>query len=226
MLTLMLGTVVLRIALTGEYLRYVKPGLRPYLLIAAAGLLLLGLVTLVRAFLGRARGGSHGPGVGWLLLAPVLAFVLVSPPALGAQAARTARPPHLATSGGGFPALAGRDPVPLTFPNYLRRALASPSGHGSGLVGRTVRLEGFVTPRPGGGYYLTRMIISCCAADATAVKIMVLGTAGGHWAADTWLSVTGRYQPGHDGDPANQIPLLEARTVRRIAAPRDPYQHP
>ena len=61
--------------------------------------------------------------------------------------------------------------VELTLTDYHMRALFD---DGSTLQGRTVSLVGFVSASDSGGEWsLTRMKLSCCAADAYAVKVDV-----------------------------------------------------
>jgi len=92
-LTALVGLLTLRLTVDGSFQRYVRVGMKPWLLIAGTALLVLGLVTLVRA-LGssspepRAEHGHvhrHGVGVGWLLLAPMATLLLVAPPAWAAS---------------------------------------------------------------------------------------------------------------------------------------------
>ena len=97
---LLLGGAVMKASVTDVYLRYVRHGLRPLLIVAgvAAGRR-RGHDALVRvARAGRAReptatrdeGHGHAhrePRVAWLLILPVLALLLVAPPALGSYTA-------------------------------------------------------------------------------------------------------------------------------------------
>ena len=214
-LVMLLGTVTLRLSSTDAYLRYVKEGLRPFLLVSGLLLVAIGVVSLWRDVVLERSGGpvagtqvagtqvagteqgeadyhavhdhAHGPAVAWLLVLPVLAIFLVAPPALGAYAAgrgsSTVAKPEIA-----YPALPSGDPVTVTLTTYAERAVWDEES----LAGRTVRMRGFVTPRPSGGYYLTRITIACCAADSRPVKIAVRGTATS-FAADTWIELTGRY---------------------------------
>ncbi|MFB7321912.1 hypothetical protein [Streptomyces sp. NPDC056190] len=48
-------------------------------------------------------------------------------------------------------------------------------GSGRSLEGRTVRLTGFVTHRGGGTWYVTRLLVPCCAAEATTNQVRVRG---------------------------------------------------
>jgi uncharacterized repeat protein (TIGR03943 family) len=219
----LIGLIILRISLDDLYLRFVRPVMRPYLVAAGAFLVLLGFANLLIDHDEEHERDGHGhrSRAGWLLLVPVTALVLVLPPALGAGAAARSRPPAFPEGSAGLPALPVGRTVSVTFLGYVRRATEAPGT----LAGRTVRLEGFVTPRRAGGYYLTRMVITCCAADAAAVKIATLGPRAGGYAANTWLQVTGRYVPGTDGDPDELITRLQAADVRRIRPPHNPYDH-
>ncbi|MCE3550629.1 TIGR03943 family protein [Pseudonocardia sp. RS11V-5] len=170
----------------------------------------------------QAEGHDHArvPGVGWLLVLPVFLVLLVPPPALGAFAASRAgaevpRPAAVATE-----ALAGPDPVPVALHDYAERAAWD---DGRTLAGHTVVLTGFVTPREAGGWYLSRMVISCCAADARSYLVEVAGAPTERVPAkNSWQQVTGTYAPG-DGTHTARITALE---VRPVAAPQDPYEVP
>ncbi|GAA4700627.1 hypothetical protein GCM10023215_44280 [Pseudonocardia yuanmonensis] len=170
----------------------------------------------------QAEGHDHSrlPGVGWLLVLPVFLVLLVPPPALGAFAAGRAgaevpRPAAVATD-----RLAGPDPVPVELHDYAERAAWD---EGRTLAGHSVVLTGFVTPREGGGWYLSRMVISCCAADARSYLVEVAGAAAAEVPTrNSWQQVTGTYTPG-DGPHAARI---TAQQVRSVTAPQDPYELP
>jgi uncharacterized repeat protein (TIGR03943 family) len=169
------------------------------------------------------NGHQHGgPRVAWLLLLPVLAIFLIAPPALGSYAAArdsgaVAKPADTSA----FPALPdSKDPVPLALDDFAVRATWD---EGRSLRGRTVRLSGFVTPRDTGGWYLTRMALACCAADARAVKVHVREAPD--LAPDTWVEVVGRWAPS-DGDVSSvdAIPVVTAEEVQQIEEPTNPYE--
>jgi uncharacterized repeat protein (TIGR03943 family) len=177
--------------------------------------------------------------VAWLLALPPLALVLIAPPALGAFAAsrQATLPPPTIQAGSTDQPAAGVDQalfpplmpngdgaaVPLTLAEYMARDYEAPYT----LAGVRIRLVGFVTPqRPGrDGYLLTRFAISCCAADATALKVTILGDPVPR-ASDTWLEVEGRWQrTGDDPDqPSSGTPLLLAEAIRVIEQPSPPYE--
>jgi uncharacterized repeat protein (TIGR03943 family) len=237
-----LGVAVLRISIDGTYLRYVKEWLQPFLIASGAGLVALALVAAWADGLLRrlpeqqpAAGpadapvethgqGGHahgGPRVAWLLLLPVLAIFLVAPPPLGSYAAsRDSGAVAQPADDTGLPPLPAGDPVPMSLGDYSVRAIWD---EGRTLQGRTVKMTGFVTPREGGGWHLTRMALSCCAADARAIKVEVRD--GPPLPPDTWVEVVGHWSPvPADVDAIDAVPALAAGEVRQIEQPHNPYE--
>ncbi|MFJ7767829.1 TIGR03943 family putative permease subunit [Streptomyces sp. NPDC097107] len=228
------GAAVLRISLFGDlYLRYVQPGLRPYLIVSGAVLVLLAAATALARRDGEAdeeadeeadtHGHSHGPAgprVAWLLTLPALALLLFPPPALGSYSAGREAAQRAAQGVGTFPALPSGDPVELTLAEFGSRALYDSE---RSLTGRTVRLTGFVTHGEDGTWYVTRLLVSCCAADATTGRAEIRGA--GAPPVDTWVTVTGGWHPeGGLGSDAAWPPVLDARDVRRVEQPANPYE--
>ncbi|MCX5369015.1 TIGR03943 family protein [Streptomyces sp. NBC_00015] len=160
------------------------------------------------------------PRVSWLLILPLLALILVAPPALGSYSATrtgTALQEPLA-----YPALPATDPLPLSVVDYAGRAVYD---HGRTLTGREVRLTGFVALDHDGTPYLVRMALNCCAADAQPVKVGLTGDIPPVLQPDTWLTITGAYTPRTTHDPVNNgpIPFIEVTTATPAPTPRDPY---
>jgi uncharacterized repeat protein (TIGR03943 family) len=235
-----LGAVVVRIAVDDTYLRYVKPWTRPWLVTAGAVLLLLGLVSLWRERERVSRAGAagevvgeaddhddghghrHGPRIAWLLLLPIYTIFLVAPPALGSYTAAD-RPNQVAAPAAGdqADALPPGDPVTTTLTDYVSRAIWD---RGRSLAGRHIRMVGFASPRKGGGFYLTRIVVTCCAADARPVKIAVLGGTGPPPAPDTWYAVTGTYGGMDRVAAADQIPVLRSDSMVAVPAPTEQYE--
>ncbi|MDN3293882.1 TIGR03943 family protein [Streptomyces ficellus] len=248
-LLLLTGSALLHISLLSQvYLRYVKEGLRPFLIASAALLLVLGLVSAVRDGFpfpsrrgddesvddegvddGHGHGHRDGPRVAWVLFLPVLALLLHAPPALGSYTAAretgnaVARVPE-------FGPLPDAGPVPLSLSGFIARVQQD---RDRGLAGRTVLMTGFVTPAGppakdgtgtgAGTWYLSRLVVSCCAADSRSLRVRVHGKPAPP--ADTWVTVTGTWHPGGGalGTAAAAV-AIDARTVRRVPQPVSPYQ--
>ncbi|WP_181871336.1 TIGR03943 family putative permease subunit [Sphaerisporangium album] len=241
----LLGGAILRVsALSTIYLNYVKPGFRPLLVIAGLALFVLGVLGVMQEWRrpyadgaptapaaeeeprhedGHGHVHGFGPKVAWLLCLPVIAIFLISPPALGADAAqRDDAPP---------PRPAPQDAyVPLT----TDRATAMPLGEFIGrawgdanqsLKDRKVKLVGFVVPsKKKGQWYLTRMQLRCCAADAFPLKVSVLGLSAPR--PDTWVEVTGTWVPTpYDQLPKGTVaPEMKATGLAKVAQPAEPYE--
>ena len=233
---LALGALALRLGLTDAHLAYIRPAMGPVLALAGAVLVLLGAGVLLgpRHRPGQAPnavptrdGHDHTgtSGVAWLLVAPILAIAVVVPRPLGAFAANRAAatlPAPTRTDFGPLPAPAAPgDPVVLSLKEFVGRAVYD---RGRSLQGTPVRLVGFVTPDTrGGGFLLTRFIVTCCAADARPLRVAVRGLEPPGPAADTWLEVTGTWHAEPRAAEDQRPPVLDATDVRTIPAPTSPY---
>ncbi|MFF8485487.1 TIGR03943 family putative permease subunit [Streptomyces antibioticus] len=222
----LLGAALLHAGTTDLYLRYVKSGLRPLVLAAGAVLIVTALATVwYERRRAKAQGteGAHvhpEPRVSWLLVLPLLALILVAPPALGSYSATrtgTALQEPLA-----YPPLPATGPLRLSLVDYAGRAVYD---HGRTLAGREVEVTGFVALDHDGTPYLIRMALNCCAADAQPVKVALTGRIPPVLQPDTWLTVTGTYTPRRTEDPVNggPIPFLKVTAAEPVKAPRDPY---
>jgi uncharacterized repeat protein (TIGR03943 family) len=230
---------------TDLYLRYVKEGLRPLLIASGFMLVLLGVANATldrRAATAHADSHAHdhshdhshghdqdhdhshghdhstAPRVAWLLCLPALSLLLFAPPALGAYtAAHSAAKP--VTRQSRFEPLPATSPLPMTLTGFTTRVQQDRT---LAIKGRTVQLTGFVTPIAGnGGWYLTRIIFTCCAADSQTVKIRMYGTEAPP--ADTWLSVTGTWHPKGALGTRSAEPALDVRATRPIPQPVNAY---
>jgi uncharacterized repeat protein (TIGR03943 family) len=232
---LLLGGAILKASLSDIYLRYVKEGLRPFLIAAGAVLVVTAVMTLLHDLRQQMRDkpardaddghghGEHGPAVGWLLVLPVLGLLLVAPPALGAFAAGQAGTALSSQDIADYPPLPAGDPAKISILEYASRAVYD---NGASIGARTVQMSGFVIPGKGGELLLARMIMSCCAADGRPIKLGMTGNAPVDLAADTWVEVTGTYSDKAGTDPVNneRIPYVDVRTWIQIDPPRNQYQ--
>ncbi|MFC6086837.1 TIGR03943 family putative permease subunit [Sphaerisporangium aureirubrum] len=230
----LLGGALLRVsALSTIYLNYVKPGFRPFLVAAGLVIFLLGVHGLVqewrRPYVPRspdAGGDGHdharGPRVAWLLCLPVIAIFLIAPPALGAFAAGRDETPQPRPTAAAYAALAADRPAAMPLGEFIGRAWGV--GQAS-LKDRQVKLVGFVSgSKKRGQWYLTRMQLRCCAADAFPLRVTVLGAPSPR--VDTWVEVTGTWVPTpYDQIPKGTVaPEIRATGVTKVAQPGEPYE--
>jgi len=237
---LLFGGMLGRLGLSDTFLRYVKPSLLPWLMLTSVLLLLLGVTALIDVV--RANGsstadgageaamdsdptsahdhGDHehsGPRIAWLLLLPVMAVFAIAPPALGAFAAQ--RTPAVVTPpASAAPPLPAGDPVPVALNDFAARAVWDA---GRTLVNRNVTMTGFVTPTSG-GWDLTRLTLTCCAADAIPTRIKPLGVKS--LPADTWVTVVGHWVPGGGLNSESAIPWLQVTSLAQVKQPTNPYE--
>jgi uncharacterized repeat protein (TIGR03943 family) len=250
---LLLGGAVLKASFTDMYLRYVKEGLRPFLIASAILLLAVAVMTLVYDLRparrtaaaaaddhgpdtapgsddapddhGHDHGGKghHEPRIGWLLILPVLGLLLVAPPALGSYAAGQAGTALGSQPVSDYPPLPAGDPVRLTVLDYASRAIFD---QGASIGDRRIQLTGFVATGANGEPILARMILSCCAADGRPIKLGMAGDPPTGLAPDTWVEVVGRYTDQTGKDPVNgeNIPYLKVESWRQVDPPKQPYE--
>jgi len=221
--SVLVGAIAIRLAVTGDHQRYVRPSMGPWLLLAGSVLVVIGAWTWFTAGRRAAVEDAHGEhhhrlGVGWLLALPVVTLLLVAPPALGAYGVDRSAPVDV--SGGELfePLPDEAAPRPMPVLEFVQRAY---DRDGASIAGRTVELTGFVAENDGGdGFRLARYGIACCAADAQAAVVRVLAD-GPAPARDQWVQVTGIYRTGRTGD---ELPVLIADQLIELDDPADPYE--
>jgi uncharacterized repeat protein (TIGR03943 family) len=245
---IVLAATGLRLSLTDAFARFIRPGMRIPLIAASVVLAALGIATLARSWRAHRRPASaehqhderqhdkhqhddhqHGSFVSWLLIAPVAVLLLVAPASLGAYAASrgAVRTTQLAQSQGAEvgtlpPATKGATQLSLT--SYSNFALYDTKEQ---LKGRPVRLVGFVAHDSAapGGYYLTRFVIACCAADAFPVQVVLHGKVPA-LPDDTWITVEGTWHPTTTNPEGNDVfrAELDVTSVTATAKPGEPYE--
>jgi uncharacterized repeat protein (TIGR03943 family) len=217
-ISVLVGAVLLRLTITGAYTRYVQSRMGVWLVVAGVVVIGLGVATLVRGWRGgeaRSDEHEHGERVGWLLLAPITALLLVAPPALGSYGVDRGTSVDVREGAPEFQPLdPDTGPVDMTLLEFNQRAF---DHDGASFGGTPVRLTGFVAG--GGELRLARYQIACCAADAAPVVVRVDGTEGDAPARDQWVTVTGTFRPG-----GGETPRLAATSVVEIPEPADPYE--
>ncbi len=225
-LLVLLGGALLKISFSGLYLRYVQKGLLPLLI--AAGLIMVGLA--VFAIIRDIRRGkaaeehdhehSHSSRSTWLMLLPVLAVFLVSPPALGgdvvSSAADTNQTQRARNLLGELPA---GDVIPLSMTEFVTRTAWDESGT---LDNRRVKLTGFLT-RAEGDTFVARLAISCCAADARPLKVKLIGDVPS-LPDEQWVEVTGQVVPKSANEQNSWVPNFTVESADTVAEPAEPYE--
>ncbi|WP_028808611.1 DUF1980 domain-containing protein [Streptomyces canus] len=200
-LLLLVGAAVLRISLfSALYLRYVQSGLRPYLVVSGTLLVLLGVTTAVRAAraVPEKAEGPHDHGHDHThTTGPRFAWLLTLP----ATALLLFPPPTL----GSYSAA---------------REDEQRAAQGVGTF-PALPVRDPVECGDGGAWYVTRLLVSCCAADAITSKVQIRGADAP--VTDNWVTVTGWHPKGKLGSTA-AWPLLDAKTIVRVAEPSDPYE--
>jgi uncharacterized repeat protein (TIGR03943 family) len=229
-LLVLAGAVAVWASVSGAVLQYLRPGMRTW--VGLAGAVLVGLGVAVTVLGRRERIGGHGSSrVGWLVAVPICVAVTLGPGSLGSYAAgRTATFRDLPQGPSSFDLEQylvansfGGQAVRLSLFDFV--SAAEDPDDAALLDGREVRLTGFVVtptdPDPG-AFYLTRFLISCCAADAVALQVEVRGDPDGRTPAeDSWVEVVATLE-GLDDDR----PIVRLASLSRIDEPRDPYEFP
>ena len=216
-LLLLTGLFAVWLSLSGAALDFVRPSMRPFVLLAGVVVVLLAVLP-PGGLLGRSAGSGHdhGTGVAWLLVAPLLVVILVPPAPLGANAVPARRASGRSTGGAYPPVGAAVDgAVTMSMAEFATRALRD---RARSLDGIRVRLVGFVTGGTGDGYGIARFVIFCCAADAEAVEVVVRDDSGAR-RTDSWVEVVGVWEPSGD------LPVLRAESARAVGKPRKPYEY-
>ncbi len=242
----MLGGLLLAITLSGKFTSYVKPGFRPMLLIAGGILVVLAIASLAAAIRDDIaspkpdadgdgdetddhQGHHHGTRAPWLMLAPVLVLLFVAPPALGAAAVdRGISCGTPAPDGTTYPSrrvkaadpLPVGPPVPLSMQEFVQRSLYD-ADHSTAMT--DVEVVAFISRSncDGDGYSLVRLKISCCAADAIAVRVHV--DAPTQYPSDTWVRAVIRAVPDTGDQSNNYVPSVSVISLTPMSQPDEPY---
>lgn len=122
-----------------------------------------------------------------------------------------------------FPALpAGSDPE-LGVKEFVLRALYDAD---RSVVTTPVTVTGFIAPASDGytgGYTVARLVISCCAADASPMQLHVEGTAPAPEGA--WVNAVVTAQDGTANQANDYVPTVVVTSMRPTGQPSDPYEH-
>ncbi len=237
-----------RLLVSGDSLAYVHPKMHGFMIGAAVGFLMLA----VTGFAGALRPGHSSrrrvPWAGYsLFLVPLLLSMAAGPQVLGANAAtmrliRTDATPFGAGSTfeervesaiEAFIAPGGPDRELFVddslYTEIARDMLANPSRYEDmnlafiGFVHRTPGLEG-------DRVFITRMLVTCCAADAEPVGILATWTGADDVPGGTWMRVSGRmtttrYRNPYTGKESDTA-MMRVETIVPDARPASEYLYP
>ncbi len=229
------GAMLARLIVSGGFGWFVQQRMKWPLIIAAAALILFGLVEVIVSWREESdtpdtAGRSRGPLVGWLLALPLLVLVSVSPTALGAAAADRVDAYTPTEAENPFEPIDASDgPVEMRVLDFLDRAMWDEE---RSLEEVTVRLEGLVVNDEDhtAGFTLTRFLVSCCAADGIPLQVD-LYDVGRTFEDDTWVIADVRWIP--PDIPYTDMPSAERRIAAKVVsltevpdARKDPYESP
>jgi uncharacterized repeat protein (TIGR03943 family) len=224
-LLVLLGGALLKISFSGLYLRYVQKSLLPLLIAAGVTMIGLALFAIIRDIRrGKAADDghehSHSSRSTWLMLLPVLAVFLISPPALGGDVVNSAADTNQTQrSRNLLGELPSGDVIPLSMTEFVTRTAWDESGT---LDGRRVKLTGFLL-RADGATYVARLAISCCAADARPLKVRVTGDVPA-LPDEQWVEVTGQVVPKSANEKNSWVPSFTVESFTAVAEPVEPYE--
>jgi putative membrane protein len=225
LIVLMLGVAVAFMSIRGTYLNYVKTSLLPWLLVSAAALVILAVISIVRDI---RRGGAdadaddghaHHGGMVWLLLLPVLLVVFVVPPPI--QAGSTPQVSTIQAAKRQFPPLPEERAPTVALPEVMMRAATDEGGT---LDNRLITVIGY-TMRGSAGNDLARVVIICCAADAQLARIHLAGAAVDHYPENSWLQVEGTVVAGSSTAESGYVPTMKVTTATKIERPANTYAY-
>ena len=210
----------------GAMALYVHPGIVPFLVLTAFGLLALAGVRLwVLALSASTRGVGRPSPMSWGVAAVALVVVL------GALA--PARPLGAAAAASQAAELPPPALMPLTDETASWTLLEWAQAVNGGvrrerLAGRPASFIGFVyRPRQGGAageILVTRFVVRCCAADGLAVSLPVRHVDADALAADTWVQIEGVIRFAEGGSTPGVF--VEADRLTVVPAPATPYLTP
>jgi putative membrane protein len=79
---------------------------------------------------------------------------------------------------------------------------------------------------PNGQFFVSRIVLSCCAADGYAMAMIVDWPNAASLKQDMWVQVRGPVEKAYVGDDPEAIPLIRAETVQTVPQPKEPYLYP
>jgi putative membrane protein len=97
------------------------------------------------------------------------------------------------------------------------------------LMGQEAAVVGFVyhdERLPKGQFFVSRIVVSCCAADGFPVVMIVDWPEAASLKQDTWVRVSGPVDQTYFDKQPQAIPFIRAKTVEVVPQPAYPYLYP
>lgn len=97
------------------------------------------------------------------------------------------------------------------------------------LMGQQASVVGFVyfdEHLPKGEFFVSRIVVSCCAADGFPVVMIVDWPEAASLKQDTWVRVSGPLDKTYFDQQPQAIPFIHAKTVETVPQPDYPYLYP
>jgi uncharacterized repeat protein (TIGR03943 family) len=165
-----------------------------------------------------------------LVLTPIILGIVVTPRPLGASA-MDVRQVDVTTAGiGSLPAaVRAAQEKAAGERNVLEwnQTFQTTQDAHTALAGEPVDVIGFVYRDERFGndqFFVTRFVVSCCAADAAVSGVVVEWPEGAALETDAWVRVTGTLAAGQLGDTT--LPVVRAQSVDPVDPPQQPYLYP
>jgi uncharacterized repeat protein (TIGR03943 family) len=258
-LVTLLGITAVTIGRTDLVARYLRPDMARWLTLAGAVMVALGIAVLVTSWrsrrsrhhgeIGAAGEDDHqlpvsdhteahhrASRVGWMLLFPVLVAIIVDPGALGSYSVNRQSAFQLTAAERQFDlddylrsrSFAGQA-VPLTILQLWQAV--DDDDHLDVLADTTLSLQGFVVHDDtlNDGFLLARLVIACCAGDASPISVEIHGDAATDLADDTWVQARVNLDraattalAGTD-EALDKAAVVDLVRLDEISAPTEPY---
>jgi putative membrane protein len=226
------AVLILAFLLRGDMLNYLHPRMLPFAALSAVIFLILGMLGGYNAINGR---GSNVPRAGYaLFMIPLLLSAVGGPRGLDEAAVVN----RLLSTGAGVSNKASIESLDqllesigphgvIPFEDWSFFALSTDlKANPSRYVGRTISMTGFSfrpPTLPGDRLYLTRFLITCCAADAEPLGLLTELSGAAGFADYAWLYIEGTLDlttaPNPYTGKDETVPILRAVTVTEVEKP-------
>ena len=189
----------------------------------------LGLILVAASYHIGGKAEAHAHALSWssfaLVLLPMLLGVLIPPQPLGTTALSNrelnAVPQAALTLSAGSIRQASEQREP-TLLDWVLTLGEHPDPEA--VAGQSVEVIGFVYRRedlPSGTWMVSRFVVTCCVADATAIGLIVRAPDAASPSNDQWVHVQGHFAA--ETIQGERLPVIIAETLTLIEPPAQPY---